>query len=616
MKFMKLNIQLFAVSASKSVNLTAPSASSSHYTLTALFSEEATSTTDNTSTIEIVGTLASDSIGSFSTSNGGTLDVYWYDNNENSKGKLVISKKVNSLGLSSKATYSYSLTVTHNSNGSLSGYVKTIWTKDGTLTYVPASGSVTTANTALTKIARATPTPSVTGSVGIATTIKLTRSVSSYTHTLRYTFGSLSNQTIATNVGTSYTWTMPTSFYAQIGSTAKSKTGTLYVDTYSGSTLIGTTSETFTANVDESRAKLTVSVSSVTDVNSATAQLTAGESTSSKIIRNASTARLTYSITSPSSATIKSVVINNSTASTSATYKDFSKISSQSFTIVATDSRGFTTTYSYTIPSDNWITYIPVTISGTVSRPDAISGNVNIIFSGNYWTGNFGSTSNTLTVQYRYKKTSASSWSSWLPTGGVSTTISGTTFRNSNTVTVSGIDVQSAYNFQFRAVDKVNTSGATYSTIVDKATSVMWWNNTDIFFENNINIQNAKVNNTDITASLQNLNNINDRPYIVEANLSENGYIRWSNGYQEAWVKLTNQTLGGTLYGNVYISDHSVLDWPADFKTIFSAESSTDVLQYWTSVRLIDTGVTVRVYRPNSTTATGTVFISASGTWK
>lgn len=613
MKFMKLNIQLFAVNASKSVNLTASSASSSHYTLTGSFTESTltqTNITNNTSTLSITGTLASDSYGAFSTSNGGTLTVHWYDDNENSKGKQVISQKVNSLNASSKATYSTSLTVTHKSDGSLSGYVKATWTKNGSTTFIPNSGSVQTGNTTLTKIARATPAPSVTGSVGIATNITLQRaSGTSYTHTLRYTFGSLNNQTIATNVGTSYSWTMPTSFYAQIGATAKSRTGTLYVDTYSGSTLIGTDSATFTANVNENLAKLNISVSGVTDINSVTANLTSGSSTSNKIVSNASTARLNYNITSPSNANISSVVINNETASTSATYKDFTKISNQSFTIVATDSRGFTTTFSYTILTTNWINYVPVTVSGTALRPDAISGKVDLKFSGNYWSGNFGTTNNSLFVKYRYKKTSDNVWSSWNPTTGIPYTISGTTFENKNVETITGIDVESSYNFQFQAYDKVNVDGFIYDVIIDKATSVMWWNNTDIYFENKVNVENGLL--------------LNGNPVGVEIDSNENGtYRKYEDGTLICYGSRTTSADLTSSANGAYYNVYSIT-YPMAFEEppIFIPSLMQDSGVMWISMgnenNHTSSGTQVRIVSNTSQSSkTITIFYLAIGKWK
>ena len=81
----------------------------------------------------------------------------------------------------------------------------------------------------LSTIARASSVAGGSGNIGGTSTITITRAASSFTHTLRYSFGSLSG-TIATGVATSHNWTLPTSFYAQIPN-ARTGTGTIYCDT-------------------------------------------------------------------------------------------------------------------------------------------------------------------------------------------------------------------------------------------------------------------------------------------------------------------------------------------------------------------------------------------------
>lgn len=100
---------------------------------------------------------------------------------------------------------------------------------------------------ALPTIPRAT-TPGI-GSVTLGETvhISLPRASGGFTHALSYTFGKASG-TIATGVGTGYDWSVPESLAAQIPN-ASGGTGTLTCKTYSGSTLIGTKSVSFTAVV-------------------------------------------------------------------------------------------------------------------------------------------------------------------------------------------------------------------------------------------------------------------------------------------------------------------------------------------------------------------------------
>lgn len=88
------------------------------------------------------------------------------------------------------------------------------------------------------------------GNFGSTISIHMNRNVSSFTHTVRYKFGTKSG-TIAREVTTGTTWTIPLTLMDLIPA-ATSGSGTIYVDTYSGSTLIGTKSCGFTATVPAS----------------------------------------------------------------------------------------------------------------------------------------------------------------------------------------------------------------------------------------------------------------------------------------------------------------------------------------------------------------------------
>jgi hypothetical protein len=474
-KKLKLNIQLFGASASASASLT--SSAGNKATLSTSFTENSTNIGSNISNISCYASITMNT-GAFSGISSPMLYLYWHDNHGNSD-VLVASQNVTSLSRNQTVSISGNFNVAHNNDGTLYGYCFASWSYGASSSYVPRSGSAYTANTRLTDIPRATNAPSISGYVGQGTAINLSRYSSSFTHTLRYSFGNLSG-TIANGVATNYTWTMPTSFYAQIGN-AKSRTGTLYVDTYNGGTLIGTKSATFTANVNESLAKLRVTISSVVDTDNSIISLTGS---SSKLVANASDAKVTFTISSPSNATVSSLRVNNAGITASLRQYTISNITTKTITVSATDSRGYVTNATYTIPNAKWIAYVPVSVKGTVARTDGVSGNVHLNFNGNYWTGNFGSANNSLTVQYRYQK-EGEDWSSWLPSGGASYTTSGTTYQQENPITISNININNSYNFQIRAIDRINTSGAVYNLVIDRAKPVAWWNNT-YFTVNNI----------------------------------------------------------------------------------------------------------------------------------
>ena len=143
------------------------------------------------------------------------------------------------------------VTIPHNADGSkafsysFAVQVDITWSGSwvGTVTGA-GSGSLNT-------IPRATqPTLDVASQeMNKAIVINLPRASASFTHTLRYGFGNL-RETIATGVATSHSWTIPMNLANQIGN-ATSGVGLIWVDTYNGSTLIGTKEIAFTARVPE-----------------------------------------------------------------------------------------------------------------------------------------------------------------------------------------------------------------------------------------------------------------------------------------------------------------------------------------------------------------------------
>ena len=87
--------------------------------------------------------------------------------------------------------------------------------------------------------------------MGSAGTITVSRSGSSYTHTISYTFGEASGTIVTKSAGTSISWTPPLDLARQIPNATQS-TGVLRIDTYSGSTKIGSKEYSFTLYVPAS----------------------------------------------------------------------------------------------------------------------------------------------------------------------------------------------------------------------------------------------------------------------------------------------------------------------------------------------------------------------------
>jgi hypothetical protein len=140
------------------------------------------------------------------------------------------------------------ITVCHNAEGKKTiGFMAQFTGSGG---YSPGTLNIGGSAFGLTTIPRASNVSAVSGTIGSGVTINISRASDSFTHKVRYQWGNTSGD-IANNVGTSVTWTIPLTFANEIPNST-SENGTVFVDTYSGSTLIGTKSTSLTATVPTS----------------------------------------------------------------------------------------------------------------------------------------------------------------------------------------------------------------------------------------------------------------------------------------------------------------------------------------------------------------------------
>ncbi len=133
----------------------------------------------------------------------------------------------------------------------------------------------------LPQIKRASTISDVTGTLGSAMTLDISRKDSSYTHNLKYEFGKLSG-TIATGVGASVSWTPPLSLATAMPNKT-SDWGQIVLETYSGSTKIGQTNCILTLNVPDN-VKPTLGSITLTDSNTAVKNLLNTANTFAEIV--------------------------------------------------------------------------------------------------------------------------------------------------------------------------------------------------------------------------------------------------------------------------------------------------------------------------------------------
>jgi hypothetical protein len=172
-----------------------------------------------------------------------------------------------------------STTISHNSDGRKTlPFSCTFNPNNGLHGTITVSG-----NLGLTTIPRSSSVSVSAGVIGSAVAININRQSSSLKHTVRYAWAGKSG-TIATNVDTSTSWTIPLDFANDIPNSA-SGTGTIYVDTYSGSTKTGTQSATFTASVP-ANVKPSFTGISLSDLNGAAQNLIPNSDTFIQVISN------------------------------------------------------------------------------------------------------------------------------------------------------------------------------------------------------------------------------------------------------------------------------------------------------------------------------------------
>ena len=298
------------------------------------------------------------------------------------------------------------------------------------------------------------------GDIGSTITIHMNSHSSAFTHTVRYSFYDL-NETIATGVKDNCRWTIPDSFYSKMPN-LNSSWGTIYADTYNGSTKIGTKSVKFTCNV--SNANPTINKIDYYDSNQKTSDITEDNQI---IIRNNS--NLEFKLTNLIAlkyATLSKVEVLLNGITKSATLSgssvpsqiiNFGIVNSSSnltASISVIDSRGNRTSYSKDITIVDWV------------QPSAIINcqRKNNFYSTTHLTvdGSISSINdkNVIKIQYQYKKTTDTNYSTL------------NTIQD-NTQTSFDIDNKLAWDIRVIISDLIGST--TYNLFVDKGIPIVYF---------------------------------------------------------------------------------------------------------------------------------------------
>lgn len=295
---------------------------------------------------------------------------------------------------------------------------------------------------------------------GSAGTISISRASTSFTHKVLYTFGSYTG-TISSNATTSCSWTPDNSLATQIPN-ALSGVGTITVETYNGSTKIGTASKTFTLYVNGS---MYPTIGSLT--------LEGVNLWNGYYLKNHSQVKATIgSAAGVQGSTIKNYNISGTglnVASASGTSSKLSATGTNTYTATVTDSRGRTTTKTNSIYIYDYNN--PTATNINVYRCDS-NGNPNDEGSYIKVTCQTGITNiadadlNAKTITIKTKESNGTSWVT-----KVNAHVLSGYYQTYQSAALSSYSIASAYDVQIILKDSLNTS--TYEYKISVASCVM-----------------------------------------------------------------------------------------------------------------------------------------------
>ena len=341
--------------------------------------------------------------------------------------------------------------------GSVSGEIEISHASDGTGSikvelstgiYVYAISTVSNTWTLDTIPRASTPTLSASSvNMGSKVTIKTNRASTAFTHNISYKWGSTTG-TIKNGVTDSCEWTVPTSFASGIPN-AKSGTVTITVDTYNGSTKIGTKSVNLTAKVpdaDWTKPK----INSVTITPSGNPDWLG-----TRYVQSKTKAKVVTGAAGQASATIKTceVTIDGTKyTGTDITSNAIRNSGTVSATIKVTDSRGYTNSTTQNISVEayskpyiaNHSQYSKIICARCNDSGTLVSNGTRLrLVLSKKWSA-LSSGVNTALVEYRINS------NSWVTASAHSSNTSDISL----TVTNATLDVKQTYKISIRITDK------------------------------------------------------------------------------------------------------------------------------------------------------------------
>lgn len=286
--------------------------------------------------------------------------------------------------------------ITHNSDGSVGNVPVSVYYVSSTSGLGTVSGSSTIPIATIPRATNATVSPT-SQTPGGTLTISLPRASTSFTHKIYADFFAGTWTNIATAATTSFAWAIPTSYASRIPS-ATSGGGRLLVETYNGSTFIGSKILNFTMTIpDNASYQPAISAASVSISGSGR------DKTISKYVQGISKAAVSFTATANGGAMISSSSINVKRQSDGGNNQTISGTSGVTgvlslsgvylVTFATTDSRGRSKSSTITFTVDAYS--VPRISAFTANRNSSTRTTVNTTSAATYTT--LG-TSNTLSA--------------------------------------------------------------------------------------------------------------------------------------------------------------------------------------------------------------------------
>lgn len=407
-----------------------------------------TAIANNQTTVTAIAKLKRISYYTFDTVNSNQTQTISIDGNTDSTNIRVDITGTNQGG--EIELWRRSVPITHNDDGSKTVNIS-IRCNTSTGTYAAGLCSFD-ADLILSTIPRASSVTATTANIGENTTIIINKKVSSFTHTINYTFGGLSGQIANRTYDTTIGWTIPNDFYSQIPN-SKSGTGQIICITYNGDIEVGTSVTNLNVVVREDINLPIVSIN-VEDTNKLlqTGNTTVGlTGNSGVVIRGVSDVIVSASAQAQNYASISNIFVNCGDGQSSGNLTPtFYNVNNEYFAISAKDSRGISNSASKVL---GIINYTNIKTTKTIlSRISQTSGTIKLNLEGTYFNGSFGAVHNDIILQYRYKLSSSSTWGDYIT---LDLFKNGNNFSYNNENLVTDLDYQKSYNFQIVLIDKV-----------------------------------------------------------------------------------------------------------------------------------------------------------------